>query len=581
MTITSAGYLTSNANTAWPFVSDQPGLTQNAVMLFADGAVTLKTHEQGARVFINNILIDKIDNYINFSFTAYKSLNNKDYDHEEFELHIQEDSGVYTSAKCSWCFFIIEAYEVLKQFSVFGKTVYPENLELSPSVISVDADKVTSISLWNHSERKCRNCDPEHIDDCDINDDNKIFFSALNKLVKTHDNIRGPVKIVPGYNMYVGNDPEYTLTRSTINIPKDAINLTGTDKANSIILASNEGLGRGTVPCRCEADCNDTNSNIHPDSIGNVIIETDECFQISADGKIKITGRCTACCQCESFVEIGDRLASQNNVVTASYTSLINSSKTYNTLAEKFNNINSVMDEDLLIVKCVASAQKIDSGAAHSLQLTRIDGSVDRAHGVLAVINASSVDVSVSILANMYPQPFALAAITKPIKAENFTVNTTTETVSAVNSAITQNLNLLIDEDEINLSAIDQVLAEDIDVTVIPDDSNDSSDSNDSNDSNDPTPIVVRLANYGDILTRELIDTLVAYGITAVDVLSPSPFVYSTILPASSTLSIRLYGAKKGKSPSSSCSISGVVSFLWNDGINSCTKTFNANSNNP
>jgi len=398
--MTNVGYLTSNTNTAWPLDGDDPGLDRDAARMFADGSATLYRNEDGLRVCIGSIE----PSVSSIRFSALKvGKDGKVASSVDFDVPLSD--SVYSVAKSSWCFFVVENHHVRE---MAGRT-FAGPYRMDPAACSIEPERVTSISLYNH--------DPGSSVD-----------------ILTDAGITGDVKILAGYNTYVGDDlgmASYIPVRP------------GMDDVDGIVVAAGPGLGLGTVPCDedCSNDIVPNRGSMRPDEDGNVVFESDQCYQISPDEHrvyqvlhkdasqayiknvhILLNGRCTACCQCDAFMEINNRLASQSKDVVASYNDLIDSAYTYNGQAEMFNERLKHLKPEELVARIVIMGQGYDHGDAHSQNMglsskplsQQISGSIDRSQAVVSLKNMSAKDVEALVVAKMSPQKIVMANILEP-----------------------------------------------------------------------------------------------------------------------------------------------------------------------
>lgn len=506
----NSGYLTSNTNNAWPFDSDYPSLNRDLASIFADGSALLYATENNYDVIVSGI-------YINEESISFNVIKRDNTTKKEYSEHVSAElsNGEYTTINRSWFFFVLDNHNIKRLTSEGDFSSY--DLPLDNTAVTLNAENIRSITLYNHYK---------------IVNDRKVPTDELHE-DGTIAGIKGKVQLFAGTNMYVGQD---TNIGASISIDSPLSDFGG----NAIVLAALPGYGLGTVPCDDkESDCENI-GNLVPDDEGNLVIEADQCFQVSADERIKITGRCTACCQCDSFVDIGEKLAAHSVQTMNDWVTLMSASKIYNDYAKKFNLSLCKVSKDELLVKCVAAAQKIDAGAAHSLDLSTISGSVDRAQGVLTITNTSIEDVNVSVYASMEPQSLILGNITLPTRTDNSSVVSNTETVKC--------------SDEITIKSVptteEGLVGKVIGLNIL-DGSNDTV-----------------LYAAGTKITQEILDDLIAKGYNTIDIRAESQFSYETLLPAGSVITIRLYGASTAKKPSSKCKISGYVMFTWTECAN-------------
>lgn len=390
------GYLTSNANAAWPFDEDDPSYSSDVVRLFADASVTIYPNEQDVAA-IRSI---KISADGSFEFMASK----------------RTSSGT-VSAKCSgradkdrpyvlvrpegaaWCAFVMDSFQILQspKFSAAGP------FYLSKSCMYARASRVESFTLVNGDVASQK--------------------------------ITGDVRFEAGNNMYVGNDMSQAVY---------AYSSAMASEKNGVVLSAIAGAGAGRVPCDESNDCPDTVGNITPDAQGDVVIEGDGCYQISPypdRNAVRIVGRCNACCQCKDYVEIGDRLGERSQVLAKVYNRLMTDLTTYNQYAQAFNDSLKVVSVDELLVRCVSMAQRTDAWPATAVHMDKsyspypTYGSIDRGMAVLSIKNASAADVSIDFEAYMAPQKLVIATVVWPNKASNAWSNVITDTIDCSNYA--------------------------------------------------------------------------------------------------------------------------------------------------
>lgn len=394
----NAGYLTSNANTAWPFDGDSPTLDRDVARLFADGAVLIYPNDGADGACIRDVSVYGGA----LSFTVCKMRGESEV--SRVSLRIERNDDTYAMASMSWCFFVAECKEIDDRDGL--SAVGP--FRMDPSACSMEPERVTSISLYNH--------DPGSSD---------VYL--------TDAGIRGGVSILSGYNTYVGTDLGYAGYVSFIPGRSDTI--------EGVVIAAEAGLGLGRTPCDDSNDCDSNNfvphlGNVRPDSEGNVVFEPDQCYQISPDEHrwyqvihhktsqeyidnvhLLLQGRCTACCQCDDFVAINNRLAEQSVNVLKSYNDLTSGAAVYNDQAEKFNSrLNEVKTEEL-VARCVVMGQNYTHGGSsgsHAQDLRGVSGSLDRAQAVISLKNLSAKDVTALVVARMDPQPIVMANVLTP-----------------------------------------------------------------------------------------------------------------------------------------------------------------------
>lgn len=396
----NAGYLTSNANTAWPFDSDFPALDRTVARLFADGAVILYPGDAAKTAWVRDVSIEAGV----LSFVVVKT-ENGEYDSNDSYMHLEiaANDDVYAKTGASWCFFVAECHEIAENEGLVAEGPF----RMDPAACTLEADRVTSISLYNHDPGSSEN-----------------FLTDFG--------ISGDVTIRAGYNTYVGTDLKQAGYISSVPMQ---------DPVVGCVIAAEPGLGLGTVPCDDSNDCsNDVIphlGNVRPDSEGNVVIETDKCYQVSPDEHrwyqvihhktaqeyidnvhILLQGRCTACCQCDDFVKINDRLAEQSDEVIKAYNNLVEGGTVYNDQAERFNNKLNEVKADELVARVVVMGQNYTHGDAHSVDLpagpNNTSGSIDRAQAVVSLKNLSAKDVTALVVARMAPQRIVMANILTP-----------------------------------------------------------------------------------------------------------------------------------------------------------------------
>lgn len=314
-------YLTSNANTAWPFDADSPNLDRRFAALFADGGVMLYTGEIGCEVVVTDASLEDGE----LSFIVEKRRDTEVID--RCSLSVTPGNGEYTVAKQPWCFFILDNHEILSSEGDFD----PDALfSLDPSAIDVVADKITSFSLYNHHEEVLVG-DVRYVVERDVN-------------TPTVVGIDGKVRLVEGTNIALSTkaSPEIGAAANLFF----ALGATQSLPENAVMISASPGLGTGKAPCLNPPKCDDDGrGNITPDADGNVVIEADDCYQVSPQGGqtkvVRIAGRCTACCQCDNYVETGNRLGSQATRVVKARDSLFSTASKYNAAADAYNRKHS------------------------------------------------------------------------------------------------------------------------------------------------------------------------------------------------------------------------------------------------
>lgn len=141
---------------------------------------------------------------------------------------------------------------------------------------------------------RCVNAVPQHLLAIGVYDGVHSLSSG------PHFVMEGDVSIVPGNNIVL-SEPD--------------------DGETGISISASAGAGIGTIPCECEDGTVSVSSIAGKD--GNVRIFNDTCYDVEpivetyVDGNVqrrratlRISGKCTACCQCEMYESIvNDRLA--------------------------------------------------------------------------------------------------------------------------------------------------------------------------------------------------------------------------------------------------------------------------------
>ena len=395
------GYLTSNANTAWPFDENDGGLDMSVASLFADGYAMTTSDEGVTSVVVRNVSVSKGGF---FTFVVRKMCGSSAVAENRFSGLADPDRpyvvATYTGGSYPWSAFVMDSLKILSS----NRMDKPGPYALSPSCVFNRASRVMSFTLINGDVAS--------------------------------DRISGDVRFVAGNNMYVGTD------LSMASYVKS-----GMDGRTGVIISAIPGAGEGRVPCgeSNDEECSGIDGNVHPDAQGDVVIEADGCYQISPDssnGSIRITGRCTACCQCDDYVDIGNRLADQSVVLNGIYNRVIADSGIYNDYARRFNDSLKVVSADELLVRCVATANCTDAGQSHSVHMDMAEnedghsicGTIDRAQAVLSIKNTSISDMTCNVVAEMSPQSLVLASIVTPNCAGDKWTNVSTETVNCSGS---------------------------------------------------------------------------------------------------------------------------------------------------
>ena len=374
------GYLTSNANSAWPFDENDPSFDLDVACLFADASVTVYPWED-EKVVVKNVKTEKGGK---FSFKVSKTESKGGSVETECSGTVDPNKPYILVQPDAWCSFVLDSFQVLQRSRLNKIGPFP----LSRSCLYARAKRVESFTLINGE-------------------------IASQK-------ITGDVKFVAGTNMYVGNDLSQASYAYSSAVASDK---------NGIVLSAVAGAGAGRVPCdpSNDVECTGITGNVIPDAQGDVVIEGDGCYQISPcpeRNSVRIVGRCTACCQCKDYVDIGNRLAGQSQTLSGVYARLMSDTTTYNQYATKFNESLKVVSKDELLVRCVSMSQRTDAGEATSVHMDRssstdhvIRGSLNRGAAVLSIKNASVADVTCDIDCMMTPQNLTLASFIWPDKA--------------------------------------------------------------------------------------------------------------------------------------------------------------------
>lgn len=120
--------------------------------------------------------------------------------------------------------------------------------------------------------------------------------------------IDGAIQLRSGYNM-----------ESTIGVAD-------TPDTQTIELAAIPGAGLGRVPCEeVEAPDPAVPQQLHPDVQGNITLSGDACYDVLPDkinGIISLHSVCQACCDCEDYAAVGERLRERLARLGLLYTNL-------------------------------------------------------------------------------------------------------------------------------------------------------------------------------------------------------------------------------------------------------------------
>lgn len=298
-------FLTSNANIAWPFYSDTPAIDTAVVRMFADGGAILQTNEIGMSVFVGNISAST--SRISFNVEKVDS-SGRVVDRVDFSSSLSDEE--YTQLRQPWCFFIIDNKHVADSAGL----VFGDRLQLDPSAVDVVADKITSLTLINQDGTS----------------------------PNTHP-IVGDVKVLEGYNISLATATNEALgsAGAILGTYMTMFELQGYS-VTGFSIAAGPGLGKGAVPCDDPPDCSGTFGNLVADSDGSIVIDADGCFHVAAQtigGKkvVMLTGRCTPCCQCDEYVDTGNRLASQSVKTKNVKDRLLSDTAAYNVAVKAYN----------------------------------------------------------------------------------------------------------------------------------------------------------------------------------------------------------------------------------------------------
>lgn len=136
-------------------------------------------------------------------------------------------------------------------------------------------------------------------------------------------------------------------------------------------------------------------TNVVPGPAGEVVIGSDSCYGISADleyGVVTINGRCTACCQCDDYVETANEIKDRNDRLTSLFVDVSKIADTYGEKAQEFNHsLQEVAEEEFALT----SSGSLSFGTNTSG--TGIQGTLTRAAYSIAAVNASKFDARVSV----------------------------------------------------------------------------------------------------------------------------------------------------------------------------------------
>ena len=383
----NAGYLTTNALSAWPLDPDAPGFDRAASSLFADARVYMR---DGVRdVFLSGISSDGEALSVTVSDGESSA-----------EMYVPLSGDTYSQAfgRFAWmdCFIVVNTDRAAAL-----EVAFDGPYRMDPAAVSGTARSVTSVTVVNDSPGG-----PE----------------AVGVILPP-----GPLRIVSGYNVDALSTPSAAVCWPGAGSAIPFIGIPEPGKA--VYISARAGAGMGKVPSDC-SPVSEWTGNVRPDDGGDVVLAGDGCFQVSPElGTVILTGRCTACCQCEDYVATGDRLGEQASSVRDSMDLLLDAASRYNEAADRFNSRIRVVSEDELIVKAVGSSQSTGYDGAPSLELTgAVDGYVDRAQGVVVVKNLSSSIVTAKVSALMSPHSLAMASVT-PSSVNSSSVSTSTERI--------------------------------------------------------------------------------------------------------------------------------------------------------
>lgn len=395
-------YLTSNSDIAWPFVSDTPQADSPVFRFFSDGGVTLTPDQldAGLGAGISNVTLRVSGAGISLSFRAYVGEEGaEDYAFENVEMEIALDD--FTVVQKAWFFLVVDGYSI-SSYLKLDKTGIREwlfALPFDPAALDPVAEDVKTITLVNH-EPGTRN------------------------LYVEKAGISGDVRILQGNNVKL----ETSASETTDDSPAVQMEVDQWDGGPFVLISAGPGYGRGIIPCAGKKPCPDRNRNLPQPIRGNIIIEGDDCFQVTpepdagdvfgnAPRTIHLYGRCTACCQCEAYVEANNQLADQSQIIETAKDELVSAADEYNSVARAFSGSPRNRPEwpGNFIVKCVAAAQNTKSSYTGAVDMGKngVKGTISRGQGVITIINASQLDLMyVKINAMMDPQELSKVVLT-------------------------------------------------------------------------------------------------------------------------------------------------------------------------
>jgi hypothetical protein len=458
----------------WPFDEDDPRSLLQVSRMFADGFATVYPDEDIDEVVVRDIRVSSNE----VSFAVYKVKGGESVSSNSIAARIDRERPYATAvpSEAGWSAFVLDVFQVLQNDGMS----FPGPFRMSDSSLYARANRVLSFTLVNGEERSGK--------------------------------ISGNVKFKAGTNMYVGSD----ILQASYIMPI-------TEDKKGVVISAIPGAGAGRVPCEIPVDCGEGSGNIKPDEMGDVVFEGDDCHQIVPVDEpwtdesgikhvsVKIIGKCTACCQCDDYVDIGNRLAGESERLSDVYSMIKRDSSVYNAYARKFNQSVYRVSADELLVHCVAMSQNRNVGSAHSVNMgsSGISGSIDRANASLTIKNTSICDVSCTVYAQMDPQRIVMATIIRPTRSDDTSTSVVSETIDCSNM-------------------------------WYDDPSNDCCDP--SNDCYDP-------------LNPENCDLYDA---------GPAFFKSGVDVPSGSSVNIILYGSKANTTtPNRECKVNGFVTFSW------------------
>lgn len=396
-------HIQSSPVSPWPFDPDAPGFDQSAASLFADGYASLgPSVPEGVRVTVGEIHVDRLAG----TLSAVVSVDGWDAASPETAVAELGQSD-YAVARFGFGALVVDREAALSSGDVSSATLY-----MSPAAVGTEPDRVRGIVLVNPDE----DGEPDW-------DSNSGIVSGREIVVPS-----GPVKIKAGYNIELGD--EGSLSNSMFGISSSVVPTWRSSGASCLSIAAVPGAGAGRVPVdESECDCG-ASGNLFSDAFGDIVLETDGCYQVvQVDGSsLKIVGKCTACCQCDDYVEIGRRLGEQSVVLGDVKELLTSDSATYNDAVERHNESLSDVGPGDFIAKASVMAQPagIPGVAGVALSGDGVKGSLGRAQGAVSLKNLSAVSASVNVNVSMGKHKVRLVQYTIPNPAYHSSVSTQT-----------------------------------------------------------------------------------------------------------------------------------------------------------